>query len=249
MLSGALGVLLMSATCGMAAAEESFQIRRYYGGPLGPEQVYFKPCLVHLPLLPDHVADAGLEFKVDMEHGKNTARYVHEASSEMAEIEPGTPRHLEILERQLQVIDDSDPRVHQGDGERVRAKVSAAAAWGDAKLVTVLLTTCYVSRSTANAVLYEVSSTGGSSDVVDVLLRAGADGYAPLSGGRTALHAAMNGGHEHCAEALLPSAPSREAALHRTDEGHTALDLARNNDFAGIARRMAKAIDEKFGPA
>lgn len=228
-------------------AEEAFEIRRYTSGPLGPEQMYFKPCLVHLPLLKDHVADAGLEFKIDMQNGHNTARFV--VTDSAVDIAAGGERHAAVLANALRVIADDDPRVLQGDAASVRRHLGAAAAWGDAAALAVLLRTCYVARAAATAVLFEVASTGGAADVVDVLLEAGADGFAPLAGGRTAFHAALANGHEHCGAALLARAPSRAAATAATAAGETACDLARASDFGGVARRIGAAIDARFAGA
>ena len=231
--------LVLCAHAAMAE-DDAFTIRRYHGGPLGPEQMYFKPCLAHLPLLPDHVADGGLEFKIDMNGGGNTARFVPPGG---VGVDVGSGRYDEIVAKALRVIDDDDPRVHQGDGESVRKRVSAAAAWNDVDLLTVLLQTCYVSKSTAEAVLFEVAATGGSPAIVSLLLRAGASGFEPLASGKTALHAALSGGHEPVADVLVAAAPSRAACLLETDDGQTAVDLARSNDFGGISRRIGKAID------
>ena len=38
---------------------------------LGPNQIYFRPCLVYQNMIADHVADKGLEFRVNMETGIN----------------------------------------------------------------------------------------------------------------------------------------------------------------------------------
>ena len=234
--------VLLAAAATMA--EEAFEIRRYTAGPLGPDQMYFKPSIVHLPLLEDHVADAGLEFKIDMAHGRNTARFATDA-----DVVEGSARHAAVLANALRVLDDGDPRARQGDAESVRRHVSAAAAWGDADALAVLLRTCYVARSAATAVLFEVASTGGAAAVVNVLLDAGADGFAPLGpGGRTAFHAALANGHEHCGTALLGRAPSRAAAMAPAAGGETAVDLARAGDFGGVFRRLGAAIEARFPP-
>ena len=51
--------------------ETHFEIRRVQYGrmPLGPDQLFFKPCLVYQKLLDEHVVDAGLELRVDMSTG------------------------------------------------------------------------------------------------------------------------------------------------------------------------------------
>ena len=53
----------------------------------------------------------------------------------------------------------------------------------------------------------------------------------------------MNNGHEECAAAIVAAAPSRAAAAKQDDAGQSAVDLARANDFGGVARRIGAAID------
>ena len=57
--------------------ETHFEIRRVQYGrmPLGPDQVFFKPCLIYQRLLDEHVVDAGLELRVDMTTGLKEARF------------------------------------------------------------------------------------------------------------------------------------------------------------------------------
>ena len=58
---GALALLLLRAM----ADEDHFEVRRVQYGrqPLGPDQLFFKPCLVYQRLLDEHVVDAGLELR------------------------------------------------------------------------------------------------------------------------------------------------------------------------------------------
>ena len=205
--------------------ETHFEIRRVQYGrmPLGPDQLFFKPCLVYQKLLDEHVVDAGLELRVDMTTGLKEARF-----NGGLNISDESERARSILTRQLRCIADDDEHARLGDGPTVARRLAAAASWGDASLTTHILRTCYVTVGQASEVLYAVAGQGGSPDVVDVLLRAGAE--LRQFDGRTALHAALGNGHEDVAAALVSAATP--------DVVTTALQLARANDFGPIARRI-----------
>ena len=204
--------------------ETHFEIRRVQYGrmPLGPDQLFFKPCLIYQRLLDEHVVDAGLELRVDMTSGLKEARFNGGINI------TDEDRVRSILDRQLKCIDDNDEYARMGDGPTVARRLAAAASWGDASLTTHILRTCYVTVGHASEVLYAVAGQGGSPEVVDVLLRAGAE-LRPFDG-RTALHAALANGHEEVAAALVDMAAP--------DVVTTALQLARANDFGPIARRI-----------
>ena len=212
----------------MADDETRFEVRRVQYGrmPLGPDQLFFKPCLVYQRLLDEHVVDAGLELRVDMTTGLKEARFNGGINI------TDEDRMRSILDRQLKCIDDNDEHARLGDGPTVARRLAAAASWGDASLTTHILRTCYVTVGQASEVLYAVAGQGGSPDVVDVLLRAGAE--LRIFDGRTALHAALGNGHEEVATALVASASP--------DVVTTALQLARANDFGPIARRIEARI-------
>ena len=210
--------------------ETHFEIRRVQYGrmPLGPDQLFFKPCLVYQKLLDEHVVDAGLELRVDMTSGLKEARF-----NGGLNISDDSDRARSILARQLKCIDDNDEYARMGDGPTVARRLAAAASWGDAALTTHILRTCYVTVGQASEVLYAVAGQGGSPDVVGVLLQAGAE-LRPFDKGRTALHAALSNGHEEVAAALVDAATP--------DVVTTALQLARANDFGPIARRIEARI-------
>ena len=204
--------------------ETRFEVRRVQYGrmPLGPDQLFFKPCLVYQRLLDEHVVDAGLELRVDMTTGLKEARFNGGINI------TDEDRVRSILDRQLKCIDDNDEYARMGDGPTVARRLAAAASWGDVALTTWILQTCYVTVGQASEVLYAVAGQGGSPEVVDVLLRAGAE--LRQFDGRTALHAALGNGHEEVASALVAAASP--------DVVTTALQLARANDFGPIARRI-----------
>ena len=209
--------------------ETHFEIRRVQYGrmPLGPDQLFFKPCLVYQKLLDEHVVDAGLELRVDMTSGLKEARFNGGINI------TDEDRVRSILDRQLKCIDDHAEHARLGDGPTVARRLAAAASWGDAALTTWILQTCYVTVSQASEVLYAVAGQGGSPDVVNVLLRAGAE-LRTFDAGRTALHAALANGHEDVAAALVSAATPDVVA--------TAVELARANDFGPIARRIEARV-------
>ena len=209
--------------------ETHFEIRRVQYGrmPLGPDQLFFKPCLVYQKLLDEHVVDAGLELRVDMTSGLKEARF-----NGGLNISDDSDRARSILDRQLRCIADSDEHARLGDGPTVARRLAAAASWGDASLTAHILRTCYVTVGQASEVLYAVAGQGGSPGVVELLLRAGAE--LREFDGRTALHAALSNGHEEVAAALVDIATPDVVA--------TALQLARANDFGPIARRIEARI-------
>ena len=208
--------------------ETRFEVRRVQYGrmPLGPDQLFFKPCLVYQRLLDEHVVDAGLELRVDMTSGLKEARFNGGINI------TDEDRVRSILDRQLKCIDDNNEYARMGDGPTVARRLAAAASWGDVALTTWILQTCYVTVGQASEVLYAVAGQGGSPDVVDVLLRAGAE--LRQFDGRTALHAALGNGHEEIASALVAAASP--------DVVTTALQLARANDFGPIARRIEARV-------
>ena len=213
----------------MADDETRFEVRRVQYGrmPLGPDQLFFKPCLIYQRLLDEHVVDAGLELRVDMTSGLKEARF-----NGGLNISNESERARSILARQLRCISDDDEHARLGDGPTVARRLAAAASWGDVALTTWILQTCYVTVGQASEVLYAVAGQGGSPDVVELLLRAGAE-LRPFDG-RTALHAALSNGHEDVATALV--------AFATPDVVSTALQLARENDFGPIARRIEARI-------
>jgi len=169
--------------------------------------------------------------KSDFHTGLKEARY-----NAGVNISDDSDRARSILDRQVRCIDDNDAHAKLGDGPTVARRLAAAASWGDAALTTHILRTCYVTVGQASGVLYAVAGQGGSPDVVDVLLRAGAE-LRTFDAGRTALHAALGNGHEEIAAALVSAATPDVVA--------TAVELARANDFGPIARRIEARILER----
>ena len=108
----------------MADDETRFEVRRVQYGrmPLGPDQLFFKPCLVYQKLLDEHVVDAGLELRVDMTTGLKEARY-----NAGVNISDDSDRARSILDRQLRCIADDDEHSRFGrrsDGRATSGRCS-----------------------------------------------------------------------------------------------------------------------------
>lgn len=213
----------------MADEDTKFEVKRVQYGrmPIGPDQLFFKPCLVYQRLLDEHVVDAGLELRINMTSGLKEARF--NGGTNVSD-----DRARSILGRQLRCLADADEHARLGDGPTVARRLAAAASWGDVALTTHVLQTCYVTVGQASEVLYAVAGQGGSPDVVDVLLRAGAE-LRPFDG-RTALHAVLGNGREEVATALVAAASPEVVA--------SAVAVARANDFGPIARRIEARMRE-----
>ena len=126
-------------------------------GVLKPDQMFFRPALIYQQMLEEHVADAGLEFSLDVSTGQNFARFISDVK-----VEADSDRHKEILRAQLRLVDESQGR---GDSKAVRKHLLAAASWGDSAKTALLLRTCWVTPTLANQVLVEASQAG-SPDVI-----------------------------------------------------------------------------------
>ena len=72
---------------------------------LRPDQMFFRPALVFQTMLDVHVADAGLEFSVDMSTGRNRARFISDAS-----VQEGSARWQGIMDAQLALVAAAEVR-------------------------------------------------------------------------------------------------------------------------------------------
>mmetsp|Transcript_77375 Transcript_77375/g.125532 ORF Transcript_77375/g.125532 Transcript_77375/m.125532 type:complete len:222 (-) Transcript_77375:55-720(-) len=217
-------------------AEESVTVKMCrVPGVLRPDQMFFRPALVYQTMFDEHVADAGLEFSIDMSTGKNRARFISSVK-----VEEGSERQEEILNSQLNLVKESELRQDQA---ALRKLLLAAGTWGVADRMAQIIRTCYVTESIANPVLVEIAQAG-SSEVVRVLVDAGADPNwveAALDN-KTALHAACDAGHEEIA-VLLIGRMSPEAIQYTTrSTSCTAMDLLRRAEMNGMARRLEALI-------
>eukprot|EP01047_Picozoa_sp_COSAG01_P038694 COSAG01_NODE_3155_length_6492_cov_3.966995_10_plen_265_part_00 len=226
--------------------------------PLSATQMYFRPALFWQPLFDEHVADAGLAFSLDVSTGGKRARFV--PASGAPELEAGDPARLEAaLAAAVVCVPDADAR---GDEAAVAAKLRAVATWGDVELVRRVLRSCWVTKRVATAALVEAAARG-LADVCAVLIAAGAAPGGPKAAAdwipsKTAFHCACENGHEELAALLLASMSERCEVEVRVGGGGgsggggggglTAVELARQADLGGVARRVQALIDEKFPP-
>jgi ankyrin repeat protein len=121
-----------------------------------------------------------------------------------------------------------------------------------------VLRSCWVTKSVATAALVEAAARG-LADVCAVLIAAGAAPGGPKAAAdwipnKTAFHCACENGHEELAALLLASMSERCEVEVRVGGGGggggglTAVELARQADLGGVARRVQALIDEKFPP-
>ena len=198
---------------------------------LRPGQMFFRPALVWQTMLDDHVADAGLEFSLDVSTGRNQARFISDVR-----IDAGSARWHEVMHKQLALVASADGREDQ---DAVKKQLIAAGTWGEAERLAQLIRTCYVTPAVANQVLVEVAGAGAV-EIIQVLLQAGAcpDYAEPALDDKTALHVACEAGHEDIAALLIASMSSEGVARETRSGGHTAIQMLRRSDMGGFARRL-----------
>lgn len=213
------------------------------GGGAGA-RVYFRPALFWQKVMPDHVCDSGLDFRLGLEDGGvNRARF---AAGDF-ELEAGEPARLQAaITAQTRVVPAGGERDDRGN---VAAKLAAAATWGDAELAAEVIRTCYVTEAMALPCLAEAAAAG-SEAVVALLLAAGAGPAAPIPGRpglKTALHVACEAGCEATARLLVGALASAAELDTRDGSGHTALEALRRADMGGIARRLEALAKDTLG--
>ena len=205
--------------------------------------VYFRPALFYQPMLDDHVADAGLEFRINFSSGLKEARF-QPPGARLAAIDDGdTTGRLEDAKRsQLALV---PAQLAREDTTAVSKMLSAAATWGEPEKVAALIRTCYVTQEAAWPALLE-ASTRGFEEVVRVLLEAGTQptavaegGGGSGGGGPTPLHRACANGHEATARALIEAMKGSDELVRAVDtDGATAFEVARRNDMRRLAERL-----------
>ena len=198
----------------------------------------FRPQLFWQEVLPEHVVGTSLEIRMgvgELSDGKNYARLKAPADGGQAVAADGG-----YAAAQARLVEASP----HGDEDVVSEAVSASATWGDAKRMSLLLGSCYVTEAAGTAALSEASANGHQ-EVVALLLKAGAKAGSLAYHGKTALHRACENGHEAIATMLLkhmaarPENGGREAVWQR-DSQHslTAWELASQLEMGGVARRL-----------
>lgn len=220
----------------MSAETDSFQIRQ--------ENVafcYFKPALFFQQVQNWHIADSGLEFKMDISTGINQARFMTDGID--LELWPAD-RKNQAIETAEKIVSDAQGR---GDSAALSRRLFESSTWGDHESLQYLLRSCYVTEETAVPAFTEACHKGFCTCVA-VFLKAGMSPTKRIqeSTGKNAFHIACQNGHEECAMLLLEAMESREDALLLTDSGETGFQLLRNNDMCGIARRLDNILVTKF---
>ena len=170
--------------------------------PGASSKVYFRPALFWQQVQPWHIADAGLEFRMNFATQKNEARF-----PSGVEFEPGTDRIMALRQEACRLVPDSDAR---DDSVALEKRLCDAATWGQDDKVVELLQTCYVTRALAVPALVEAASMGNV-DVVKVFINAEprlAFDVHPKYG-KNAFHAAAERGQEQVLSEIVRCASHR----------------------------------------
>ena len=183
----------------------------------------FRPQLFWQEVLPEHiVASRHLQFHCDMASGRNFARLPADA-----EYPPDGEYALSMAHAVSD--EDADPAA----AHVARALREAAAFQDSVAALRHLLSSCYCTRDNISEALVEAARQGNL-DGVQLLLRAGGD-PAATPNGKTALHSAVEEGHEHVARALISAEP---ALCSLVCHGCNPFELARQRDLSSLARRL-----------
>ena len=180
---------------------------------IGPNQFFFRPCLVYQQINADHVCDKRLEFRVDFESGKNmgrfsSAQFGSEMDQDAFETESG---RKDLLAKQLKFVDDDEGRA---DGPTIKSKLKTAACFADLKLMEYLIRTTYCTKTIGSELLAETVKEGNL-DVVKLLLKCGADPSYVMHelDDRTALHFAASICREDICAELIKAMKRKEDAF------------------------------------
>jgi len=107
-----------------------------------------------------------------------------------------------------------------------------------------LLSSCYCPLAAVELALCEAAKQGHT-EGTRLLLAAGAAPCAqPVGVGKSALHAAAEAGHEAVARLLVRADPQAVHARSEALGGRTPLQVARDADLAGLARRVEEYARE-----
>lgn len=198
-------------------------------GGLAGVKLRFRPQLFWQELLPEHVVSSRhLQFNCDMATGRNYARLPSETSYSA---------HGEYAFSMAHAVPDTD--ADPAAAHVARALREAATFQESLTPLRHLISSCYCTRDTLAEALTEVARQGNI-EGCELLLRAGADPRATPHG-KTALHVAVEEGHEPVARALAKADP---ITLTIECYGCTPVKLARDRDMAGLARRLEAHAQE-----
>jgi hypothetical protein len=151
----------------------------------------------------------------------------------------------DAVRKQTAVVPDAEGR---GDHAVVAEKLAAAATWGDVEKVGEILRTCYVTRAAALPGLAGAAEEGHEG-VIELLLQAGvppADADPSRGGKLNSLHVAAAAGQEASATLLVIAMGSMAEFETQTQAGRSAVDLLRDADMGGVARRLEAVAKSAF---
>lgn len=197
------------------------------GGKLGPGRYLFRAQMFWQEMLPEQVAESGVEFKVGLDDGKNFARIPQDFK--------GVPKAPAAESPEFLAAAVCVPSGREDEAE-VAKVLRSAAGWGDHLKVRRLLASAFVPAGACCGALCE-SAFSGHEQVVQELLRAKALPSSDDGAAKTALHMACEQGHEGVAKLLLEA----KADLSCKDgTGQTPCGLAREQDMGMMAKRLEK---------
>jgi len=147
------------------------------------------------------------------------------------------------VERLRQLLDEEGTDVDDRSSDGFSA-LHLAAFFGHVGVVGELLSRGATANSAAGnpSAVQPLHSAvaGGSGEVVQSLLRAGAEVDARQTGGHTPLMSAAANGRDETVDALLASGADRALT---NDEGQTAADLASSHGQDSLAERLRPSVE------
>jgi hypothetical protein len=209
------------------------------------EYCRFKPALFYQTLQPWHIADRGLDFKLNIQTGVNEAKYPNDLN-----LENGPRDRLDAaMTAAMQIVDTTRCEGNDGDALFVRQKLLEAASWGNNEQLQYILRSCYVTESTALPAFIDVC-TKGFDQCAKTLLEAGMSPTAatiPSAGGNNCFHLTCQAGQEHCALLLIKYMKQVTDLDAVNGAGYTGFHILRNNDMTSMAKRLEYQATLRFG--
>ena len=199
-------------------------------GGLSGRMLRFRPQLFWQEVLPEQAASSQLEFHCHMETGRNFARL---PTGKDVSSSGGFARSTAVA------VADAD--VEPAEAQVVTRALREAATFDGALMH--LLTSCYCTRASLQPALIEASRHNHVENV-KLLLAAGASASAQPDG-KSALHVACESGHEEVARALVAAEPTSISCSSAVLGGKSPLEVAREQDMGGLARRLEQYASKK----
>ena len=213
---------------------------------LGGRKLCFRPQLFWQEVLPEHAVSSSLQFHCDLASGRNFARLPARAGSDGAVAEvAATGSYARSVARAVADAEVPDAEEERLVGRALRETVQRCGDGDDvAVAMTHLLCSCYCSRCALEEALCEAAKHDRPR-AAEVLLAAGARPNAQPEGlGKSALHVACAEGAEAVARLLVAAEPTAAHAPAPSLSGRTPLQVARDADLGGLARRLEQYARE-----